>query len=387
MGIFGPSRQEKLRIHPIEPLVNWQRHMKHRIPEYDELIASALQIAGCSQDDVDVAAMRTRVHVGTEAVLKGLAAKLHQLNWPDLQIVLSRPDFSSALLSDFLSTCEAGGVAANDKLAQLMSEGISTMLANEVQKGSFGLVTDDAAQLARIIGSAGVNPPAGDPSVYLQDPGGAETDLPQLAYGLLKACGLTIMSFGQIPLAQLTGLLLQFAPAFRSTEVRGAGVGFLGGEDGKLWMGFEGPHGSLIAYCGIVDGDFTQSEVLKPVSSMPLPAQWGLGVIGAQVPAAAARILAAARPVPLWDLQPFANQRPADQGAKMPPGLRAGLQSRGWQALGDNGFKLDVPLRRGGTQAVYFSPYDAETFAVIAPLDNSINGAIPEALRGRSFGQ
>lgn len=339
-----------------------------RVLEYDELIASALQIAGVTADEVDLPAMRARVHAGVEAVLKGLADKLHSLNWQDAQIVLGRPDFSGALLRDYLSTCEAGGVVANDKLAELISDGIPTMLAERLREGDFRRLPDDPAQLARMIATGGVNPAAGDPSVFLPDPGLDDEDLAQLGYNLMKACGLTILAFGQYPLEQLVGLLLQHAPAFGNTEVRPAGIGSIAGHDDKLWMGFEGPYGSLIAFFAVGGGDFVQEEVLRPVSSMVPQVQWGLGILGAQVPAPAAQILAGARPVRLWELQPFADQRPAGSGVQLPPGLAAGLHARGWEAVSDNGFRLVVALRRGGTQAVIFTPFDAESFAVVAPL-------------------
>ncbi|CAM3901060.1 TerD family protein [Mycobacterium frederiksbergense] len=58
----------------------------------------------------------------------------------------------------------------------------------------------------------------------------------------------------------------------------------------------------------------------------------------------------------------------------------------GWQAIGYNEFKLDVALSRGGTQAVFFSPHDSRSFAVIAPLDKTVDGNIPDPFRNRSYG-
>lgn len=393
MGLFGPSQQEKLRIHqdrlrnhPIVPENSWRHHMKHRLPEYDDLIAPALQITGRNAGDLDIAAMRSRAHAGTEAVLKGLTDRLQGLEWSDVQIVLGRPDFSMALLSDYLSTCGAGGVVANDKLAELLADGIPDLFVSEIRKGSFDRITDDPRQLARLIGAGATTPPAGDPSVSLPDPGGSENDISQIAFNLLSTCGLSIMCFAPLPLEQLAGQLLQYAPAFRDTDVRGVGVGILRSADNRLWIGFDGQYGSLIVYFGIDDADFNLNEVIKPMSSMPAPTQWGLGIAGAMVPEAAARILTAARPVPLWGLSPFAHHRPADEPPPLAPGITSGLQSLGWQRVGNNGFQLDVLLRRGGTQAIFLSPYDSSSYAVIAPLERSVNGAIPPALQSRSFG-
>lgn len=397
VGIFGPSREEKrreeerlhqerLRSYPIAPVLSWRQHLEGRVPEYHEMINAALQRAGRSPGDVDVAEMHVRARAGVETVLRGLAERLTTLNFVDIQIVLSRPDYGSALLADYLSTCGAQGIVAYNKLAELVTDGIPDTLAQELRKGTFDRLSDDPAQLARVIGSAGVNPPAGDPSVVLPDPGGPTDDLRQMAYQLFKSCGLAVLMFGQLPLEHLVGVALHNVPALRNTEVRG-GVGFLIGHEGKLWMGYEGPWGSLVVYFGgDGDGEFIRLEVLKPVSAIGGPVQWGLGVAGAQVPAAAAQILESARPVPLWELAPFAHQRPAEAPA-IPDGLGMALQPLGWQPTGSGGYKLDVPLRRGGTQAVFFTPYGAASFAVIAPLGKSVHGAVPESLRNRLFGR
>lgn len=384
MGIFGPSSQEKLRSHPIVAAADWRRHMDHRVPEYDELIASALQLAGRREDDVDVAAMRRRAHRAAEAVLKHLCTKLRSMSWPDLQIVLNRPDFSSALLSDYLSTCGASGAAINDELAPLMNRLLPEGLADEVRKGSFDQDTDDPAHLARILGSAGATPVAGDATVTLPDPGLTEHDLRQLAYRAFSAFGMTLLSFANLKLEQLTRLLLQHAPVFGDTIVRPSGFGSPAGHDDSLWIGFEGPHGSVIAYFASSDGDFVNTNVLMPMSALPPPAKWGIGTLGARVPAEVAHILDDARVVPLWELSAFADQRPAAE-LEVPVQLAADLVDDGWETDGDGGFKTDVVVAPGQTLAVFFGAYYTASFGLMTPIDK--DEYVPAEMRARSFGR
>ena len=186
--------------------------MAQPVPEFGALVTSALRLAGRDVSIVDIAAMTRRAHVGVEAVLKELCSKLHSLNWEDIQIVLNRHDFSPALLSDYLSTCGAAGVAANDKLAQLMTGQIPELLADEVGKGSFDLNSADPAHLVRVISGLGSTPAAADAAVILPDPGLPEDDPKQLGYQALKACGLTILSFGNLSLEKHTQLLLETSP-------------------------------------------------------------------------------------------------------------------------------------------------------------------------------
>ncbi|MEZ7240284.1 hypothetical protein QYS60_21265 [Rhodococcus sp. GXMU-t2271] len=383
MGIFGPSRQEKLRSHPIVA-ANWRRHMDHRVPEYGELVASALKLAGRSEDDVDVAAMRRRAQEVTEAVLKeDFCSKPYDLSWSDLQIVLSRSDYSSALLSDYLSTCGAFGAVANDKLAQLMTDRIPELLADAVRKGFFDRDTKDPTHMARIIGAAGATPPSGDATARLPDPGLDENNPMQLAYDLFKACGITILSFGNLSLEQLARLLLQDAPIFGDTVVRPHGIGFLAGHDDRPWIGFEGPQGSVIAYFAASGGDFMH-DVLMPMSALPPPTRWGIGTVGARMPAEVASILASAHVVPLWELAAFAEQRPADDLA-VPLQLAADLVDDGWASVGNGVFTTDVAVAAGPTLAVFFSPYNSESFGLMTPLDK--DECVPDEVRTRSFGR
>ncbi|EHB48714.1 hypothetical protein MycrhDRAFT_5555 [Mycolicibacterium rhodesiae JS60] len=229
---------------------------------------------------------------------------------------------------------------------------------------------------------------ADDRDVTLPDPGRPENDLKQLGYQLFKACGLTYLTWGALPLEQHLQAVLQQIPGMRNATVNSVGGGTQGSQDNPdgMWMAYDGPQGSVLAYHVMQSNDFVLHDVAMRLPLITDPVKWGIATVGAEVPAGVAQILAGARAVPLWELSAFAGQRSADESLDVPPTLASGLLALGWtQVDNDNGFRLDVPLNRGGTQAVFFTPYDAQSFAVVAPLDSSVNGAIPEALRGRTF--
>ncbi|MCK0177620.1 hypothetical protein [Mycolicibacterium sp. F2034L] len=226
-----------------------------------------------------------------------------------------------------------------------------------------------------------------DPQVTLSDPVRPADDLTQKGYQLFKACGLTALSWAEMPLEQHSRLLFNRLPVFHTTVVNPAGGGALGGRDDGIWMGYEGPRGSVISYHAFPDGDsdFLFDNVTSLLPTIPDPLNWGIGTVGAKVPAGVARILSDGHAVPLWQLSSFAGQR-RSQGPDVPVGLRAGLLVHGWNALDDNGFKIDVPLGRGGTQAAFFAARGAESFALMVPLCDSDGGALPPWIHGRATG-
>lgn len=224
---------------------------------------------------------------------------------------------------------------------------------------------------------------ADDGRTTLSDPGLPDGNLTQLSYEGFKACGLTVLSYGELPLHDHVRLLLEHAPAFRGTEVRPLGGGIIGGDDRNLWIGLQGPRGSVVAFYALgSDGDFVQHSVLKPMSALPSPVQWGIGTVGASVPAGAAHILSSAHAVPLWEVEPFTGQRPADE-LDIPPAIAADLALHGWERFTDNGFKTDVAVDAGGTLAVFFTPYDAHSFTLMAPIDKY--AVVPEFVRTRTY--
>ena len=157
-----------------------------------------------------------------------------------------------------------------------------------------------------------------------------------------------------------------------------------------LWAGFEGPQGSVIAYFAIHRGDgadfsdFVLNNVMNPVAELPHPLKWGIGTVGAKVPAGVAQILASARVVHCGVAAVYrsAPSRPKPRRTnkfELGPD-RAGLATHRRQRFPDTMWRS---IR--GTQVVFFSPYNADSSGRGRPTDNSTNGAIPEALSGRSL--
>ncbi|MCK0177629.1 hypothetical protein [Mycolicibacterium sp. F2034L] len=227
-----------------------------------------------------------------------------------------------------------------------------------------------------------------DPKVRLPDPCRPDDDQKQLAYRMFDACGLTVLSWGPLSLERLVEMLLAVAPEFRHSEISAGGAGSLPGHDG-MWLGLDGPSGSLIAYfvTGGDDGQKVVDHVLDPIQQLPAPTQWGISTRGGHVATSAANVFAGARFVPLWELPPFADRRPAEQAAvDVPPGLAVALTGMGWDQIGDNAFRSEHPVVGGGLQTVFFGSYSADTFALMAPVQSSAGDTIPAAYRGRSFG-
>jgi len=113
--------------------------------------------------------------------------------------------------------------------------------------------------------------PADDPMVTLPNPRRPEHGLTQIGYQLFSDCGLTMLSWGEISLEQHTQLLVERTPAFRSTVVAPSGAGTLEGRDDVLWLGFDGPQGSVIACFGFqhTDNDFFFDNVSVPIGESP----------------------------------------------------------------------------------------------------------------------
>ena len=231
-------------------------------------------------------------------------------------------------------------------------------------------------------------PAAPDAKVNLPNPGRPQGDLQQLGYEMFDACGLTYLMWGPIRIEQLVSKVLECIPSLRDATVSG-GCGRQGSEVSPegVWMAYDGPRGSLLAFHVFRDSDFSIEEVGFKLKLLPDPVLWDIATVGAKVPAGVAEILNDARAVPLWELSTFSAQRFNVEDLKVPANLGSELRALGWTHIdnGGNGYKLDVPLNRGGIQAVFFTPYDAQSFALVAPLDKAVKGRVPDELRGRVF--
>lgn len=242
-------------------------------------------------------------------------------------------------------------------------------------------------------GSTGVTgsrkSPSQDGTVTLPDPGFPDGDLTQLGYKLFEACGLTYVSYGPIGIEDHVRLLVDHAPAFSTTVASLSGSGTLGGRDDSAWIGFAGPEGSVVAYFAFPDADsgFLLEKVGDPIATMPEPLKWNLATVGAQVPTGVAKIFASGKAVPIWDLPGFADTRPAGKGSVQIPALLASrLNELGWNEIGENLFKGVVSTTPDRSQVLFFTSYNSDSFALMSPVSESLDGTVPEFLRGHSFG-
>jgi hypothetical protein len=143
MGLFGPSRQERAALalanEPITPQQNWRRHMKGTIPELGAVGADAVQRSGRDPRSVDCEAITRRAIQLFVMQMEKYGSGLANLTWSDLQIVINRPDFSMPLLSDYLSTCGATGVAVHNALVEKFVEGVPDTFAQAIREGKYDL--------------------------------------------------------------------------------------------------------------------------------------------------------------------------------------------------------------------------------------------------------
>lgn len=227
---------------------------------------------------------------------------------------------------------------------------------------------------------------SGDKTRTLPNPGLPEGNPTQLGYELLKACGLSLVSYGPLPLDQHISLLLDRVPLFGDTVASPLCAGHLAGRDDAIWTAYDGANGSAVVFFAVgaaSDVHFVQHSVLKPMATLPPPLQFGIGTVGASLPGGAVDILMEARVVPLWELAPFADQRPADV-LPVPAELKTDLLQDGWEAVSENGLRLTVAVDPSRTLSVFFSPHDAESFALLTPIDKF--ALVPAEVRARSFG-
>ena len=273
------------------------------------------------------------------------------------------------------------------KLAELSSATHAPLDAGyELSKRKSTSGIADPVRPAHLAGDAGASSPSDDKTRTLPNPGLPEGNPTQISYELLKACGLSLVSYGRLPLDQHVSLLLERIPLFRDTVASPLCAGHLAGRDDAIWTAYDGTSGSAIVFFAVgaaSDVDFVQHSVLKPMATLPPPLQFGIGTVGARLPGGAVDILVDARVVPLWELAPFADQRPADV-LPVPAELKADLLRDGWEAISADGLKLTVPVDPSRTLSVFFSPHDAESFALMTPIDKY--ALVPPEVRARSFG-
>jgi hypothetical protein len=222
-----------------------------------------------------------------------------------------------------------------------------------------------------------------DEKATLADPGLPVNDSRQLAHILLSSVGVAYLMYGPGDAASCFRAFSAVAPALLETESQGSDfMATFRGTPGMYLLCFEGQFGSAIAVCVSAesDSDFSINEIAMRLRNIQQPWQWGIGTVGGRVPAGFARIVDSSHAVELSTLPGLEHLQ-----LTVPPELQADLRTADWEEVPGGGFKIDVPVAAGRTLAVFFSPYNAASFALMTPLDK--DEYVPAEVRARSFGR
>lgn len=222
----------------------------------------------------------------------------------------------------------------------------------------------------------------------LQNPGLPDTDLTQIGHMLFVNCGLTWVIHGPGSFEDCFREVASSAPIFHSTQVRPNGFANLNGRSDSLWIGFEGPNGSALAYYCFpeCDSGFVLDKLVLPLKE--LGTDWSLDMVtvNAQAPISLAERLIGARAVSPWSIAPLAHLAPKEvPAAQIPELLKSRLQDDGWEKLNDSLFRIVVAVEDDRTQILYFSVFNNDKFALLSPVGDSVNNALPALLQGREF--
>jgi tetratricopeptide (TPR) repeat protein len=162
-------------------------------------------------------------------------------------------------------------------------------------------------------GGGAPNAMVDDVSGDMENPGLPDQDLTQAAYSMMQTLEVTWLVYGPDSLAECFRAVSAVAPVFLQTQGVGLGVGSIGGRTDSFWLGFQGRHGSVLAYfCNsaswVQDHPFLLDEVVRPLGNLPDSWHWGRAVVG-NMPSAAADILTGSRAVPVWDISGLEHAR------------------------------------------------------------------------------
>lgn len=232
---------------------------------------------------------------------------------------------------------------------------------------------------------AGARRPASEePKVPLPELGFPEGDLSSIGGQLFAACGMTIITFSKLPLAEHFAAVSHVAPSFAQSSADPVGAGnFRGRESTGAWIAWDSPRGSVIATHCFPDGDsmFVVQEITDKVATARDGVEWNIATSG-RVPQSVAAVLSSGQAVPVWELPGLHGLRPPEvEGAKPPELLRQRLVSAGWEQLNETLFKAVFTIGDDRSQVVFFGTYNASSFACMSPVAHSEAGRLPEQLR------
>ena len=157
------------------------------------------------------------------------------------------------------------------------------------------------------------------------DPGRLEHDLTQRMFGMLQACGMTLLVHGPGTAEECFDAACAVAPALARAGEVGGGIGTIGGSSAHPWMIAAGPSGALLACFLTPDADihFITTQLSDRLQRIQPP--WRLSMImrtAGTWPQSAAEDFAQATALPMWTLTRFAHFRPAEPTPQPAPHSR-----------------------------------------------------------------
>lgn len=228
-------------------------------------------------------------------------------------------------------------------------------------------------------------------SVSVPDPGLPKDNITQIAHYFLTESGVTMLAWGPGTASELFAALSAVAPVFATSRALSAGAGSFAGRDDSAWFAYEGTGGSVITHHSFSDSDvnFMVDNVSMKFGQIAAPWSWGVGTAGAQVPAEAARVIATASVIPVWQIAGLEHTRPQSEveAPVFPADLRDTLISTGWTREGEDLLKAVLNVPGGRSQVLFLMPWGASDLGLMSPVAPAFNNRLPERLVGHDFGQ
>jgi hypothetical protein len=133
---FGPNRRAQLASGPIVPDPSMKYHMERTLISYADVAQEAMRLTGRDIETVDMQRLMPGIVAAAEYQLEQYCQKISGLDWGEMKTVLDRPDFTPQMFTDYLSTCGPGGAAANDLFADVLTQILPELAANQIREGT-----------------------------------------------------------------------------------------------------------------------------------------------------------------------------------------------------------------------------------------------------------
>ncbi|MFH5230856.1 hypothetical protein [Antrihabitans spumae] len=121
----------------VESDPRWAQYMLWSIPECSDVRDEILARSGRPVGSVDRDRVLATVFAASRDKLYELTIDRGDVSWEETKRIVARPDFDHRLLSAFLSTKGAVGIAISDKIAAFLSVHVPASVVLRVRSGDF----------------------------------------------------------------------------------------------------------------------------------------------------------------------------------------------------------------------------------------------------------